>query len=191
MIWSRDLVTWHDIQPHQSNSTKVMNSAHPKTPPSSDLYLIYDLCLIYNIRLIYNLYLRIDLLSISSCQRFICRKSPSYALIPKDLDKQSFFIVNGNKAGRYHPRLINNKACKGYPGSTSQWKCWRVPSLYYYWKNHIQVVELASIIFALSMELLVGVIFQPLLKASYGFVAARKLYCLAWPTHLGLLAPIS
>lgn len=65
----------------------------------------------------------------------------------------------------------------------------------------MQVVELASIIFALSMDLLVDIIFVQSLKAtskekmvwldSYGFVVARaskKLHCLIGPTHFGVSA---
>ncbi len=110
MTWSRDLVTWHDTQPHPSNS-KVMNLAHPKTPSPSDLRLIYDL------RSIYGLCLRKNLLLMSPCQRFAIEKNRPCALTPKDLDEQSFFIDNGGKAGRGHPRFINNRADKGYPRS--------------------------------------------------------------------------
>lgn len=67
-------------------------------------------------------------------------------------------------------------------------------------KNHVQVVELAGVILALSIKVLVkGIFAQPLKgtseeittwSSSHGFVAARELYCLARPTYLGVLAPI-
>lgn len=63
------------------------------------------------------------------------------------------------------------------------------------------MVKLAGVILALLIEVFVGIIFTQLWKAtskkmtiqlgSYGFVAAKKLYCLVEPTHLGVLAPIS
>ncbi len=65
----------------------------------------------------------------------------------------------------------------------------------------MQVVKLAGVILALSMEILVGVIFAQPLKAtsgekmarpgSYGFVTVKKLHYLAGPTHLRVLAPTS
>ncbi len=71
-------------------------------------------------------------------------------------------------------------------------------SLHYYWKSHMQVVELVGVILALSMEVLEGVIPAQPLKAisgektaqpgSHGFVTARKLHCLAGPMHSGLSA---
>ncbi len=64
----------------------------------------------------------------------------------------------------------------------------------------MQVIELAGIILALSMEVLEDVILAQPLKAtsqekmawpsSHGFVAAKKLHRLAWPTHSGVLAPV-
>lgn len=48
-----------------------------------------------------------DLLLISTCQHFTFKKKLLYALTPKDLDKQSFFIVNGGKARNCHPQFIN------------------------------------------------------------------------------------
>ncbi len=42
------------------------------------------------------------------------------ALTPNDSDKQSFFIVNGGKAGRCHPCFINSKANRGYPCSINR-----------------------------------------------------------------------
>ncbi len=65
----------------------------------------------------------------------------------------------------------------------------------------MQVVELAGVILALSIEVLVGVILAQLLKAtsgekmawlgSHGFVVAKKLYCLIGSTHLGMSTPTS
>ncbi len=62
----------------------------------------------------------------------------------------------------------------------------------------MQVVELARIILALSIEVLIGVIFAQLMKATsgektawpgfHGFVVARKLYRLIEPMYLGVLA---
>ncbi len=64
----------------------------------------------------------------------------------------------------------------------------------------MQVVELAGVILALSMKVLVGIILVQPLKAisgektvwpgSHRFVAARKLHHLARPTLLGVLAPV-
>ncbi len=63
----------------------------------------------------------------------------------------------------------------------------------------MQVIELAGVIFALSMEVLVGVILTQSVKAisrkktaqpgSHGFVAAKKLHCLTKPMYLGVSAP--
>ncbi len=63
----------------------------------------------------------------------------------------------------------------------------------------MQVVELASVILALSIEVLVSVILIQLLKAtsgektawpgSLGVVASRKLYRLTRPMYLGVSAP--
>ncbi len=65
----------------------------------------------------------------------------------------------------------------------------------------MQVVELAGVILALSMEVLVGVILTQSLKAtskekmarsgSHRLIVARKLRYLARPTHLGMSAPTS
>ncbi len=62
------------------------------------------------------------------------------------------------------------------------------------------VVELVEGTLALSIEVLVDVILAQPLKATsgektarpgfHGVVASRKLYCLAGPTHLGVLAPV-
>ena len=64
----------------------------------------------------------------------------------------------------------------------------------------MQVVELADVIFALSMEVLISVIFAQPLKAIsrkkmaqlgfHKFVPARKLQCFTRPTQLGVLALI-
>ena len=61
----------------------------------------------------------------------------------------------------------------------------------------MQIVELASVILTLAMEILVDVIFvQPLKAISremtarpgfHGFVIAKKLHCLAIPIHLRVL----
>ena len=61
----------------------------------------------------------------------------------------------------------------------------------------MQVVELASVIFTLLMEVLIGIILTQLLKATsrektawlgfYRFVAARKLYYLVEPMYLRVL----
>ncbi len=63
----------------------------------------------------------------------------------------------------------------------------------------MQVVELAGVIVALSIEVLVGIILAQLLKAtsgekttrlsSHGFVTARKLYHLVGPTHSRVSTP--
>ncbi len=60
-------------------------------------------------------------------------------------------------------------------------------------------VELVGRTFALSMEVLVGVILTQLLKTTsgekmawpgfHGVVASKKLYHLAEPAHIGVLAP--
>ncbi len=62
----------------------------------------------------------------------------------------------------------------------------------------MHIVELASVILALLMEVLVGVILAQPLKAisrektaqlgSYGVMTTRKLYYLAKPTHSGVSA---
>ena len=62
------------------------------------------------------------------------------------------------------------------------------------------MVELTSVILALSIEILAGDILAQLLKAingemtawpsSYRFIAARELYCLARPMHSKVLTPI-
>ncbi len=102
-----DLVTWPShLTWHTTSSEQFYEGwfqLTPKTPPPSDLHLIYDL------------HLRIGLLSMSTRQRFVFEKAPR-ALTPKDSDEQSFFIVNGGKAGRCHPRFTN-RAGRGYPRS--------------------------------------------------------------------------
>ena len=65
----------------------------------------------------------------------------------------------------------------------------------------MQVIELVGVILALPIEVLAKGIFAQLLKAiskemtvwlsSHGFLTARELYCLAKPTHSGVLAPTS
>lgn len=71
-------------------------------------------------------------------------------------------------------------------------------------KNDVQVVELAGVILAISIKILVDIIFALPLKANnggktaqprvYRFIAAGtsiKLYYLTSPTHWKALAPIS
>ncbi len=67
-------------------------------------------------------------------------------------------------------------------------------------KSYVQVVKLAGVILALSIEVLVGVILTKPLKTtskektaqlgSHGFEVARKLHCFAGLTHLGVLGSI-
>ncbi len=64
----------------------------------------------------------------------------------------------------------------------------------------MQVVELAGIILALSIEVLKGIILAQLLKAtsrektarpgSHGFMTAKKLHCLVRLTHLRVSSSI-
>ncbi len=71
-------------------------------------------------------------------------------------------------------------------------------SWHYYYRSHLQVVELTGIILTLSIEVLVGVILTQPLKATngektaqagfYGVIVNRKLYCLTEPTHSGVSA---
>lgn len=61
---------------------------------------------------------------------------------------------------------ISGRASKCHSCSTNKWKCWQVLFLHYYWKGYVLVIELAGIILALSIEVLVSVIFIQQLEAT-------------------------
>lgn len=90
-------------------------------------------------------------------------KKPFCAPTLKELEKHSIFIVNSsktsryylcfiNRAGRGHFCSINRSAGKSYPCTTIEKAMFRL--------------ELAGVIFALLMEVVVGVIFAQLLKTT-------------------------
>ncbi len=71
-------------------------------------------------------------------------------------------------------------------------------SLHYYCRSYVQMVKLAGVILALSIEVLVGFIPAQPLKAtngektawpsSYGIMTTRKLHCLVGLTYSGVSA---